>query len=151
MKRTTAWKGFSEEKKTCHGLLYMVIDIGHIKQSSSKYEQYLLKCIIFSIFNFTIYSVDGCCVSISIYQVVCIEYVCGSTICNRLLVRSFEFNYINVKVHMAVEEDKYLWFVLLLCGLRGETENNVSDSCNVWGIINISKHQCLIYHSEHTP
>lgn len=28
---------------------------------------------------------------------------------------------------------------------------SVSDSCNVWGIINISKYQCLIYHSAHTP
>lgn len=27
---------------------------------------------------------------------------------------------------------------------------SVSDSCNVCGIINISKYQCLIYHSAHT-
>lgn len=44
----------NEKKKiTC---FMWVIDIGHIKQSSSKYEQYILKFITFSISNFQLFS-----------------------------------------------------------------------------------------------
>lgn len=135
-------------------LFYVVIDIGHIKQSSSKYEQYLLIFITFSISNFQLFS---CHVYISnaihLFQCVYVYALAletDSQLAKCVLVSIIWIQLHNAKVHMAVEEDKYLWFVLLLCGLRGDTENNVSDSCNVWGIINISKHQCLIYHSAHT-
>lgn len=48
---------------------YVVIDSGHIKQSSSKYEQYLLKFITFSISNISLVRLFALVMSMSIVAV----------------------------------------------------------------------------------
>lgn len=99
---------------------YVVIDIGHIKQSSSKYEQYLLKFITFSISNIFLSltlslarsSVRSChvyvhsgCLS-NLQPVVCI------VLCLCAWFRSFEFNYATLKCIWLLKKINICGFVL---------------------------------------